>query len=120
MLRRVPVFLRLALVFAITAGSEAWKPQATLAELIWGRMSSSSPMTYAPKLSPRSQFKSIFFIKSSFFERLTEGQPFKETFFTSVISICPGAWVITNGGLEAITALWGVTPQAQNTGTSPG
>ena len=27
---------------------------------------------------------------------------------------------MTKGGLDAMTALWGVTPQAQNTGTSPG
>src|SRR5690606_14625556 len=31
----------------------------------------------------------------------------------------PGAWVIANGGLEAMSAACGVTPQAQNTGTSP-
>jgi hypothetical protein len=31
-----------------------------------------------------------------------------------------GAWVIANGGREAIKAACGVTPQAQNIGTSPG
>src|ERR671916_666229 len=33
--------------------------------------------------------------------------------------MCPGAWVIANGGREAMSAACGVTPQAQNTGTSP-
>ena len=36
------------------------------------------------------------------------------------MNMCPGAWLIANAGLDAITALCGVTPQAQNTGTSPG
>ena len=39
---------------------------------------------------------------------------------TSVTNMCPGAWVMANGTREAITAACGVTPQAQNTGISPG
>jgi hypothetical protein len=39
---------------------------------------------------------------------------------TSVMNMCPGAWVIAKGGRDAISAVWVVTPQAQNTGTSPG
>ena len=31
----------------------------------------------------------------------------------------PGAWVSIHGGDEASAAACGVTPQAQNTGTSP-
>src|SRR5690606_18566955 len=38
----------------------------------------------------------------------------------SVIAMCPGACPIANGGLDCITAACGVTPQAQNTGISPG
>ena len=34
--------------------------------------------------------------------------------------MCPGACVIANGGRDSITASCGVTPHAQNTGTSPG
>ena len=37
-----------------------------------------------------------------------------------VMNMCPGACVIANSGLDAITAACGVTPHAQNTGTSPG
>ena len=33
--------------------------------------------------------------------------------------MCPGAWVIANGGRVAISAACGVTPHAQKTGTSP-
>src|SRR5579863_10051838 len=36
----------------------------------------------------------------------------------SVISIEPGAWVMQNSGFTAATAACGVTPQAQNTGSS--
>lgn len=37
-----------------------------------------------------------------------------------VMNMCPGACVIANSGLDTITAACGVTPHAQNTGTSPG
>jgi len=40
-------------------------------------------------------------------------------FFRSVTSMQPGAWVMANGGLAAAIAACGVTPQAQNTGSSP-
>ena len=43
---------------------------------------------------------------------------FKTAFFTSVMNMCPGACVMTNGGLECMTTACGVTPQGQNTGTS--
>lgn len=35
------------------------------------------------------------------------------------MNMWPGACVIANVGLDAITAACGVTPHAQNTGTSP-
>lgn len=38
----------------------------------------------------------------------------------SVTSMQPGAWVMHSSGLAASIATCGVTPQAQNTGTSPG
>ena len=38
--------------------------------------------------------------------------------FRSVRNMCPGAWVIISGGFDAIATACGVTPQAQNTGTS--
>lgn len=37
----------------------------------------------------------------------------------SVMAIWPGAWPMANGGRDFITAAWGVTPQAQKTGSSP-
>ena len=40
-------------------------------------------------------------------------------FTRSVTSMCPGAWVIENAGAARVMAAWGVTPQAQNTGSSP-
>ena len=36
----------------------------------------------------------------------------------SVISMAPGAWVMQNSGFTAAIAACGVTPQAQNTGSS--
>jgi len=39
-------------------------------------------------------------------------------FSKSVISIAPGAWVMQNSGLAWAIAACGVTPQAQNTGSS--
>jgi hypothetical protein len=38
----------------------------------------------------------------------------------SVISIAPGAWVMQNAGRACRIAACGVTPQAQNTGSSSG
>ena len=38
----------------------------------------------------------------------------------SVMNILPGAWVIISGGLQLRATACGVTPQAQNTGVSPG
>ena len=35
------------------------------------------------------------------------------------MNMCPGLWVIMNAGFEASATACGVTPQAQNTGTSP-
>jgi hypothetical protein len=37
----------------------------------------------------------------------------------SVTNMWPGAWVIISSGFEATATAWGVTPQAQNTGSSP-
>ena len=34
--------------------------------------------------------------------------------------MCPGLWVMAKLGFALITTAWGVTPQAQKTGTSPG
>src|SRR5262245_52727403 len=42
-------------VLAITMGSPAWKPQATLAERTIFSTSSSLPIFHGPKLSPRSE-----------------------------------------------------------------
>jgi hypothetical protein len=42
-----------------------------------------------------------------------------DVFFRSVISIEPGLWVMQIGGLACSITTWGVTPQAQNTGSSP-
>ena len=39
-------------------------------------------------------------------------------FKRSVISMCPGLWVMQIGGLACSTMICGVTPQAQKTGTS--
>src|SRR5690606_20371663 len=44
----------------------------------------------------------------------------KPALLRSVISIEPGQWVMQIGGRAACTAAWGVTPQAQKTGISPG
>ena len=41
-------------------------------------------------------------------------------FSWSVTSMQPGEWVIASAGRDAITAACGVTPQAQNTGSSSG
>ena len=41
-------------------------------------------------------------------------------FGISVTNMLPGLCVIMNGGLEASATACGVTPQAQNTGMSPG
>lgn len=41
-------------------------------------------------------------------------------YFKSVTNMCPGSWVIASDGLARMIASIGVTPQAQNTGTSPG
>src|SRR5690606_19536237 len=41
-------------------------------------------------------------------------------FRMSVMSMAPGACVMQNGGLLSLSTSWGVTPQAQNTGTWPG
>ena len=38
----------------------------------------------------------------------------------SLTNMWPGLWVIINGTRELIATAWGVTPQAQKTGTSPG
>lgn len=42
-------------VARIVGGSEAWKPQATLARSMCGIIAASSPMRYKPKPSPMSQ-----------------------------------------------------------------
>src|SRR5262249_6763394 len=41
-------------------------------------------------------------------------------FGRSVMNMCPGLWVIMNGGRDASATACGVTPHAQNTGVSPG
>ena len=51
---------------------------------------------------------------SALFER---AYSFRLMFLVSVISMQPGAWVMAKGGLLFMTMDWGVTPQAQNTGT---
>lgn len=43
---------------------------------------------------------------------------FRSTFLVSVMSMQPGACVMAKGGLLFMTMDWGVTPHAQNTGTS--
>ena len=53
------------------------------------------------------------------FARFKAIHSFRTAFFTSVMNICPGACVMTNGGFECMTTFCGVTPQGQNTGTSP-
>ena len=35
------------------------------------------------------------------------------------MNMWPGAWKIASDGLAPMTTAWGVTPHAQNTGTSP-
>jgi hypothetical protein len=44
----------------------------------------------------------------------------KCVFRRSVMSMVPGLWVMAMGGRAVRIATCGVTPQAQNTGTSPG
>src|SRR3954462_4265457 len=41
------------------SASPAWKPQATLTEVASSIMAASLPISQGPKLSPRSQFRSI-------------------------------------------------------------
>ena len=53
------------------------------------------------------------------FARFEAAYSFSTAFFTSVMNMCPGACVMTNGGFECMTTFCGVTPQGQNTGTSP-
>ena len=36
------------------------------------------------------------------------------------MNMCPGAWVIINGGFDDIATAWGVPPHAHEYGTSPG
>ncbi len=45
-------------------GSPACQPQATLAEVIKGMISSSWPIRYKPKLSPMSQLMSVLMVSS--------------------------------------------------------
>ncbi|MNY75850.1 hypothetical protein D3C86_2152500 [compost metagenome] len=47
-----------ATVRRMIEGSEAWKPQAMLAQSMCGMTSASRPMVQAPKLSPISQLRS--------------------------------------------------------------
>src|SRR5919204_6046370 len=49
----------LSTVARITSGSPAWKPQATLADVMTGISASSAPRSQSPKLSPRSELKSM-------------------------------------------------------------
>src|ERR1700690_2103319 len=53
-------FLASRIVDRITGGSPAWNPQAMLADVMKGMTASSLPSLYCPKLSPRSQLRSIF------------------------------------------------------------
>src|SRR5438105_8722630 len=48
-----------ATVRSMTAGSPAWKPQATLAEVTRARRSASEPMAQAPNPSPTSALRSM-------------------------------------------------------------
>jgi hypothetical protein len=59
-------------------------------------------------------------VKIYFVHIRTPCQYLSSTFLTSVISICPGEWVIAMGGFVLMSADCGVTPHGQNTGTSPG
>ncbi len=45
--------------------------------------------------------------------------PSKSVSRRSVRNMCPGLWVMANGGRLWSSTACGVTPQAQNTGTSP-
>ena len=46
-------------------------------------------------------------------------QYFSLVFRVSVISICPGAWVMAMSGFVFMMTFCGVTPHGQKTGTSP-
>src|SRR5215475_9335665 len=48
-----------ATLLRITCGSPAWKPQATLAEVRYGMISSSAPSVQRPQLSPMSALRSM-------------------------------------------------------------
>src|SRR5262245_18409284 len=50
-----------ATLLRITCGSPAWKPQATLAEVMYGMISSSAPSVQRPQLSPMSALRSMNF-----------------------------------------------------------
>src|SRR3954447_24397430 len=54
-----PYCLQSATVCTIVSGSLAWKPQATLADVIAGITTASLPIRQLPKLSPRSELMSI-------------------------------------------------------------
>src|SRR5918997_624667 len=54
-----PWSLASATVLRIVVGSPAWKPPATLAEEMYGIISSSKPIFHGPTLSPMSQLMSI-------------------------------------------------------------
>lgn len=105
----------------MTDGSPAWKPHATFALETTSSSASSSPSVQRPKLSPISLFTSIPVTEPAT-TALIALPP--HTMYSKsrllVMNMCPGACVIANSGLDAITAACGVTPHAQNTGTSPG
>src|SRR5215813_9486456 len=63
-----------ATLLRMTCGSPAWKPQATLAEVRYGMISSSAPSVQRPQLSPMSALRSMnLAIVSSFSMRASAG-----------------------------------------------
>src|SRR5215831_5776657 len=54
-----PCRIASATVLRITWGSPAWKPHATLAEVMYGIISSSAPRVQRPQLSPMSALRSM-------------------------------------------------------------
>src|SRR5215813_104897 len=54
-----PCRIASATVLRMTCGSPAWKPQATLADVMYGMISSSAPRVQRPQLSPMSALRSM-------------------------------------------------------------
>src|SRR3954469_16400821 len=52
------------------SASPAWKPQAMLTDVASSIMAASLPISHGPKLSPRSQFRSMVMMASGFVGKL--------------------------------------------------